>query len=49
MDNRIREKKYAVIIDGNRITDYCFDEVKQTDNTIYGIKIMNNASYEIHA
>jgi len=49
MDNRIMEKKYAVIIDDNRITDYCFDEVKQTDSTIYGIKIMDNASYEIHA
>lgn len=45
----IREKKYAVILDGRRITEYMYDDVMQTTNTLYGIKNVMKDFYVIHA
>lgn len=47
--NEIREKKYAVILGGNRITDYVYDDVIQTKNTLYGIKHVLKGVSTVHA
>ena len=43
MSNCIKEKKYAIILDDNRITDYIYDEVAETENTLYGLQNSNSS------
>jgi len=47
--SEIKEKKYAVMLNGNRITDYMYDEVIHTNNTLYGIKHITKGASIIHA
>jgi len=45
----IREKKYAVMLDGIRLTEYVYDDVIQTKNTLYGVNHGMKCVSEIHA
>ena len=47
--SEFKEKKYAVMLDGCRITDYMYDEVINTTNTLYGIQYVQKGVTTIHA
>lgn len=47
--NSIKDKKYAIMLGEERITDYMYDEIIQTTNTLYGIINETKNITTIHA
>lgn len=45
----IKAPKYAVVINGNPMTDYIYDDVIDMTNTIFGIEEINGVVKTIHA
>ena len=45
----IKDQKCAVVISGNPITEYIYDDVVGMSNTLFGLQIENNNAHTIHA
>ena len=49
MMKEFSEKKYAIVMPWARITEYMYDDVTQTTNTVYGIEYAQKGVSKIHA